>query len=76
MWTILLQSALTVFIGVCTFVIGQILVKLCDPVFELRALFGEIARERERSKGRLVSALSQFAGFSHRRIAYGKLLRS
>ena len=39
------QALLTVLISVATFVIGQILVKLFDPIFELRALFGEIARD-------------------------------
>ncbi len=39
------QALLTVLIGVATFVTGQIVVKLFDPIFELRSLFGEIARD-------------------------------
>jgi hypothetical protein len=41
----LAQALLTVLIGAATFAVGQIIVKLCDPIFELRALFGEIARD-------------------------------
>jgi hypothetical protein len=43
--TTLGEALLTVIIGVATFVFGQIVVKLCDPIFELRFLFGEIARD-------------------------------
>jgi hypothetical protein len=43
--TALGQALLTVLIGVATFATGQIVVKLFDPIFELRALFGEIARD-------------------------------
>jgi hypothetical protein len=42
--TALGQALLTVLIGVATFATGQIVVKLFDPIFELRSLFGEIAR--------------------------------
>jgi hypothetical protein len=45
--TALGQALLTVLIGVATFATGQIVVKLFDPIFELRALFGEIARRLE-----------------------------
>ena len=43
--TALGQALLTVLIGVATFPTGQIVVKLFDPIFELRSLFGEIARD-------------------------------
>src|SRR5882724_12300192 len=43
--TALGQALLTVLIGVATFATGQIVVKLFDPIFELRSLFGEIARD-------------------------------
>jgi hypothetical protein len=41
----LVQALVTVLIGAATFATGQIFVKLCEPVFDLRSLFGEIARD-------------------------------
>jgi hypothetical protein len=40
-----LIAAFTAFLGMITYVIGQIVVKLFDPAYDLRAHFGAIARD-------------------------------
>jgi len=38
-------ALLTALFGFLTFLTGQVVLKLFEPAFELRALFGEIARD-------------------------------